>query len=242
MLNIIIAVVAVVLLTIGIVWVIDKFLPKKAKPFLIIALWILIAFLGYKTFMSVYGEIEFNKLKEKRYVKVIDKLIDIRNAQVAHKVVTGKFTDNFDNLVRFVDTAQYTITQRRDTTVIDEELTRRYGGVETTRTYVVIDTLGYVSVKDSLFKTSDRYKTMMNVPFAPEGTKFDLQAGLLEGIPVFEASIAKKKILHDQDPYLIKKEEQVVSVDGVNGPTLKVGSMDEVNHNGNWPKNYSNEQ
>jgi hypothetical protein len=192
--------------------------------------------------MSVYGEIEFNKLKEKRYVKVIEKLIDVRNAQVAHKVVTGKFTDNFDNLVKFVDTAQYTITQRRDTTVIDEELTRRYGGVETTRTYVVIDTLGYVSVKDSLFKTSDRYKTMMNVPFAPEGTKFDLQAGLLEGIPVFEASVKKEKILHDQDPYLIKKEEQVVSVDGVNGPTLKVGSMDEVNTNGNWPKNYSNEQ
>ena len=242
MLNIIIAVVAVVLLTIGIVWVIDKFLPKKAKPFLIIALWVLIAFLGYKTFMSVYGEIEFNKLKEKRYVKVIEKLIDVRNAQVAHKVVTGKFTDNFDNLVKFVDTAQYTITQRRYTTVIDEELTRRYGGVETTRTYVVIDTLGYVSVKDSLFKTSDRYKTMMNVPFAPEGTKFNLQAGLLEGIPVFEASVEKKKILHDQDPYLIKKEEQVVSVDGVNGPTLKVGSMDEVNTNGNWPKNYSNEQ
>lgn len=242
MLNIIIAVVAVVLLTVGIVWVIDKFLPKKAKPFLIIALWVLIAFLGYKTFMSVYGEIEFNKLKERRYVKVIDKLIDVRNAQVAHKVVTGKFTDNFDNLVKFVDTAQYTITQRRDTTVIDEELTKRYGGVETTRTYIVVDTLGYVSVKDSLFKTDNRYKTMMNVPFAPEGTKFKLQAGLLEGIPVFEASVEKKAILHDQDSYLVKKEEQVVSVDGVNGPTLKVGSMDEVNTNGNWPKNYSKEQ
>ena len=66
MLNIIIAVVAVVLLTIGIVWVLDKFLPKKANTFLIIALWVLIAFLGYKTFLSVYGEIEFNNLKEKR--------------------------------------------------------------------------------------------------------------------------------------------------------------------------------
>ena len=52
----------------------------------------------------------------------------------------------------------------------------------------------------------------------------------------------KDVILYDQDKNLVKKEEQVVSVDGVNGPTLKVGSMDEVNTNGNWPKNYSKEQ
>ena len=32
------------------------------------------------------------------------------------------------------------------------------------------------------------------------------------------------------------------SVEEVNGPSLKVGSMDEVNTNGNWPKNYSSEQ
>jgi hypothetical protein len=48
--------------------------------------------------------------------------------------------------------------------------------------------------------------------------------------------------LYDQDENLIDKEEEVMSVEGVNGPTLKVGSMDEVNTNGNWPKNYSNEQ
>ena len=38
---------------------------------------------------------------------------------------------------------------------------------------------------------------------------------------------------------LVLKENQVHSVDGVNGPTLKIGSMNEVNTNGNWPKNYS---
>ena len=36
--------------------------------------------------------------------------------------------------------------------------------------------------------------------------------------------------------------KEVVSVEGVNGPTLKVGSMEEVNTNGNWPKNYSKDQ
>jgi len=34
----------------------------------------------------------------------------------------------------------------------------------------------------------------------------------------------------------------VVSVDGVNGDALKVGSMDEVNTNGNWPKTYGDNE
>ena len=243
MLTIIIAVVIVILLTIGIVKLIDKYVPQKLKPIINIFLWIIIVILGYATFMSVYGEIEFNKLKDKRYAVIIEKLKDIRDAELAHRQVTGKFTDNFDNLIKFVDTAKYTITQRRDSTIIDKELSRRYG-VDMPKEIVIIDTLGYVSVKDSLFGTDTRYKTMMNVPegAGEPGAKFELRAGMLENIPVFEASVQKSVILYDQDKNLVNKENQVVSVDGVNGPMLKVGSMDEVNTNGNWPKNYSKEQ
>jgi len=244
MLTIIIAVVVIILLTIGIVKLIDKFVPKKLKPVINIVLWIIIFVLGYATFKSVYGEIEFNQLKVKRYAVIIEKLKDIRDAELAHRQVTGKFTDNFDNLVKFIDTAQYTITQRRDSSVLDVELTKRYGGVETFKDIVIVDTLGYTSVKDSLFGTDTRYKTMMNLPegAGEPGSKFTLKAGMLDNIPVFEASIDKSIILWDQDKNLVNKENEVVSVDGVNGPTLKVGSMDEVNTNGNWPKNYSKEQ
>ena len=242
MLTAIITIVVVILITVGIVWLIDKFVPIKFKPYITIVLWILIIALGYLTFMSVYGEIEFNNLKEKRYNAVIERLKDIRDAELAHKQVTGKFTDNFDNLVRFIDTADFVITQRRDTSVIDAELTRRYGGVETRKDSVLIDTLSYVPVKDSLFGVDTRYKEMMNVPVGKPGAKFELNAGMLEGIPVFEAMVNKDVILFDQNTNLVNKEKEVVSVDGVNGAYLKVGSMDEVNTNGNWPKNYSNEQ
>ena len=243
MLKIILAVVIIILLTIGIVKLIDKFLPKKLKPVIVLLLWVVIIILGYATFRSVYAEIEFNKLKVKRYALVIEKLKDIRDAELAHRQVTGQFTDNFDKLVKFVDSAKYTITQRRDSTVLDKEMTRRFG-VDMFKDIVLIDTLGYVAVKDSLFGMDNRYKTMMDLPegAGEPGAKFTLKAGKLEDIPVFEASIEKSKILWDQDPNLIKKENEVVSVDGVNGPTLKVGSMDEVNTNGNWPKNYSKEQ
>lgn len=59
---------------------------------------------------------------------------------------------------------------------------------------------------------------------------------------MFEVLAKKSVILDGQDKNLIAKENQVVSVDGVNGDALKVGSMEEVNTNGNWPKNYSKEQ
>jgi len=246
MLTLIIAAIVVILLTIGIVWLIDKYIPKKFKSVILLVLWVIIGYLGYITFMSVYGEIKFNKLKNERFKVVIENLKDIRDSQLAHRQVTGKFADNWDNLVKFIDTAEYTITQRRDTTVLDVELTKRYGGVETFKSMFIVDTLGTVSVKDSLFGADPRYKTMMNIPVGKPDSKFELKAGFIEqngiNIAVFEAKALKAIILDGEDKNLIAKENQVVSVDGVNGDALIVGSMQEVNTNGNWPKNFSNEQ
>ncbi|WP_242205814.1 hypothetical protein [Aestuariivivens insulae] len=241
-LYIILAIVA----TIGLVWLIDKFIPSKLRPLVMIALWVVIGVLAYNTFMSVYEPIQFNQIKKKRYALVIKSLKDIRDAQLAHKQVTGKFADNFDNLVKFIDTAEFTITQRRDSTIIDEELTKRYGGVEMTKDIVVIDTLGFVPVKDSLFGTDNRYKTLMNVPVGQEGAKFELKAGFLEEkeirIPVFEALVKKAVVLNDQDKDLVRQEEQVVSVEGVNGDAIRLGSMEEVSTTGNWPKIYDTKE
>lgn len=245
MLTFILIAAAVILVTIGLVKLIDKFVPSKFKSVLTIALWVLIFFLGYQTFMSVYNPILFNQTKEKRYAQVIKNLIDIRDAELAHKQVTGVFAGNFDDLVKFIDTAEYTITQRRDSSVIDALLTKQFG-VDMFKETIIIDTLGTASVKDSLFKNSDRYKTMMNVPVGKEGAKFELKAGFIEQsdtrIPVFEAVVKKAIILFDQDKDLLSQENEVVSVEGVNGDALKVGSMDEVKTGGNWPATYGNNE
>ncbi len=245
MLTLIIVTIVVILVTIGLVKLVDKFIPSKFKPLLQLALWVAIAFLAYNTFQSVYAPIQFNKEKNKRYAEVIESLNDIRDAQLAHRKVTGKFSGNFDHLIKFVDTAVYTLTQRRDSSVLDEVMTKQFG-VDMYKDIVIIDTLGTQSVKDSLFKNSDHYKTMMNVPAAKEGAKFELKSGYIEQngtrIPVFEALVKKNVILFDQDKDLVSQENQVVSVDGVNGDALKVGSMDEVNTAGNWPKTYGSNE
>ncbi len=192
--------------------------------------------------MSVYKEIQFNKIKVERYKVVIERLIDVRDSQLAYKEVKGEYAASFDSLINFVETGKVPITQRRDTLILDEERTRAFGGVETFKSLTIIDTLSFYSVKDSLFKGSDRYKRMMNVGIGKEGAKFVLKAGKLDKYAVFEASVQKAVVLSDQEPYLIEKENQVISVDGVNGPALKVGSMDEIFTKGNWPKTYTNKE
>ncbi len=239
-----ILIVAAIILTIVIVWLINKFVSSKLRPLILIALWAIIGYLAYINIMSIYEPMQFSKVKDKRYAQVIENLKDLRHAQLAHRQVTGKFEKDFDKLVKFIDTAQFTITQRRDTSVVDKELTKRYGGVTTFKTLILIDTLDFVPVKDSLFKGSDRYKTMINLPegAGEPGSKFKMNAGLVQrnnvNVPVFEIIVDKAIVLFDQNKDLITQEKEVVSVDGVNGPSIKVGSMDEVNTNGNWPKVY----
>ena len=237
MLKVIIAIVAIILLTILIVWLIDKYVPRKAKPILNLVLWILIFVLGYLTFNSVYDELRFKEIKDQRYQVVVDRLIDIQKAQIAYKDVNGKYSDKYDNLIRFIDTAQVPITQRRDSTIRDEEQSAQFG-IDMFKTITLIDTLDYYSVKDSLFKDVD-YKNMANVGIGQEGAKFELKAGAIDDIPVFEASVDKAVILHDQDKNLVANEKEVMSVDGVNGPKIMVGSMNEVKTTGNWPKNFA---
>lgn len=236
---IIAAIIGIILLTIGIVWLIDKFVPKKLKPIINIALWVLIIFLGYITFNSVYAEIKFNKLKVERYKTVIDRLIDVRDSQLAYKEVNGEYAGDFTKLINFIENGQVPITQRRDTLVLDEERTRAFGGVETMKTITLIDTLSYYTVKDSIFKGNTRYKTLADVGVGKPGAKFKLQAGKLDDIPVFEASVDKAIVLFDQEQYLIEKEKQAFSIAGVKGPSVKIGSMEEVSTSGNWGKDLS---
>ena len=231
-------------IAIGIVYYVKTSMQDKHRPYILGSLWVLILVFASLLFKSIYNEIKFDEVKNARYQVVIKNLKDIRDTQLAHRTVKGVFQDNWDSLVKFVEIDSFTITQRRDSSVLDKEMTKRYGGVKTYKDIVIVDTLGLVSVKDSLFGYDDRYLRMMNVPFSKnDQTKFELNAGFLNqngiDIPVFESFVRKRVILHDQSLNLVLKENQVQSVDGVNGPTLKIGSMNEVNTNGNWPKNYS---
>lgn len=209
------------------------------KKLITLALWVLAAVFGYQIYKSVNAPIEFKKVKQERFQAIVYSLKDIRNSQEAYKTVNNKFAANFKDLVEFVDKGNFILIQKRDSSYM--KFNRAYG-IDMLEEVQIIDTLGTVSVKDSIFKNSSRYKTMMNVPNAKNGEKFKMEAKIiLKGgykAPVFRAYVEKNVVLYDQPADLVEKENSAVSVEEINGNIIQVGSINDVSLNGNWPPIY----
>jgi hypothetical protein len=72
------------------------------KNFLQIVLIIVALGLAYLIYKSIQDPIDFEKAREQRYAATIQRLKDIRKAQLAYKDVYGKFTGSWDTLIDFV--------------------------------------------------------------------------------------------------------------------------------------------
>ncbi|MEX0361535.1 MAG: hypothetical protein AB3N10_11190, partial [Allomuricauda sp.] len=189
-------------------------MPQKIKPVLVIAFGLLSIFLGYKIYQSINAPIEFKKVRKERFSRVIAKLKDIRDSQEAYKAVNGRFASNFNSLVQFVDTGSYTITSQKDSSFMRYDKVYQ---IDLQVDTVIIDTLGFIKVKDSLFKNDDRYKTMMDIPYAQGGEKFEMKADIIDKqgykAPVFEAKAKKDLVLYDQPADLLARENAHQSVE-----------------------------
>ena len=209
------------------------------KKVLTAVLWIVSILLGYLIYQSIMAPIEFNKTREERFTAVIERLKEIKVAQEAYKTVNGKYAGDFEGLVQFIDTAEFTITQQRDSSFMRYNRVYR---IDMQVDTVVIDTLGRVSIKDSLFKNSMSYKELMNVPHGQNGETFELKAEIITKgnfqVPVFMASVKKDVVLYDQPEDLRLKENNHNSIEEVNGNQIVVGSLTEVSTSGNWPSIY----
>ena len=202
-------------------------------------LYVISVVLAYQIYLSVMAPITFNKTREERFSSVIEKLKDIRDAQVAYRTVNGEFAKDFESLISFIDTGVYTITQQKDSSFMRYNRVYR---IDMQVDTVVVDTLGTVAVKDSLFKGDSSYKTLFSVPFAQNGGRFEMKADVVNkqgfDAPVFEASVKKDVVLYDQPKDLLARENAHNSIEEVNGNTIIVGSLTDVSTSGNWPSIY----
>lgn len=218
----------------GLAYLIVNKLPAKLKPVLSIVLWVVIVFFAYQIYNSIMEPIKFNNEKKDRYAKVIDNLKIIRDAELAYGEVNRRFTDNYNDLIRFIDTAQFAVTEVKNIVVTEQR-----GRITVDVEKRVVDTVGFEPVINS-FQGRD-YKNMMNVP----GTdaKFELKTGTIEKVQgvqasVFEAKIDKAVVLEGLNKDLIRQEKEALGGINVPGEYIAVGSLEEVNSNGNWPPFY----
>jgi hypothetical protein len=230
----ILIIIASVLAVAGLAYLIVNTLPAKLKPVLSIVLWVVIVFFAYKIYNSIMEPIKFNQEKRERYAKVIDNLKIIRDAEIAYATVNRKFTDKYDDLISFIDTAKFAVTEVKNIVVTEQR-----GRITVDVEKRVVDTVGFEPVINS-FQGRD-YKNMMNVP----GTdaKFELKTGTVEKVQgvqasVFEAKVDKAIVLKGLNKDLIRQEKEALGGINVPGEYIAVGSLEEVNSNGNWPPYY----
>ena len=207
------------------------------KTGLQIILTIAIFYLGYLCYDSIKRPIDFQNEYNQRKAKVIERLEEIRNVEVAYKSVYKKYTGSFDTLLMFLKQDSLPLIKkigRLTDSMLEAGITESKAlalGI------IKRDTIR-VAAKDSLFKENYAIDSLPFVPFSG-GDKFILGAGTVTTgsgvkVQVFECKIPNEVYLKGLDKQeIININDKATKLERY--PGLKVGSLEEANNNaGNW--------
>ena len=226
---------------------------------------ILVAAIGLLVFLcwkSIQGPIDFQKQREVRDRAVIQRLVDIRTAQVAFREIKGEYTASFDSLINFVKNGKVALLQKHGD-LTEEQME---AGMTETKAMQIINEGNVAAIKkaglwndeanepqlarDSIFVSviENRFSNRRNfspdslryVPYS-NGAQFEMATDTLStssgfSINVFEAKTPYTTYLGD----LNKNElnlliENVRSLPGDRYVGMRVGSITTANNNaGNW--------
>ena len=211
---------------------------KKGLSIVInIILFAIILLLAWQVVKSIQAPIKFNTEQKARETKVVERLIDIRNAEVLYKNATSQYTNSFDTLIKFCQNAEIPIVK-----IVPDP-------TDTTFTRTINDTIGFIMVMDSIKAGRDNFNIndLKWVPFSEPQQQFELEAGTIKrngiDIPVFEARTPYEVYLAVPGAAFTEKEwnqrrdnakAEKESINRYAG--LKVGSMEEATTDGNWEK------
>ncbi len=178
--------------------------------------------LGYYLFNSIKTDIDTTERISKTEARVINKLKMIREAQVAFQKVNGKYSGDWDELLAFIDTGSFYITNRTEIIIPLD-----YGADSI---YVEIDTIGTVLVRDSIF-TPQKFPSfdLATLPLIPgtEGKKFDMWADKIDKSGVM-VDVVEVRDIAPVDP--ARKESNEIT----NRKPLRFGSRTNITTSGNW--------
>ncbi len=186
-----------------------------------------ICVMAYLVYESVQQPLRFNAEKDIRYNATVQRLKDIRTAEVAYKSEYKKYTGSFDTLIAFLKHDSFKVVMQ----IGDED-----DSADVVAGRIIRDTIR-VSVLDSLFKKGYHVDSLRYVPYT-KGAQFNLGTANLEAgkvkVNVFEARVDFNILLNGLDPQLlVNYNAEKEKTTGYSG--LKVGSLEETTNNaGNW--------
>jgi len=207
------------------------------KTVIQIVLLIAIVGLAYLCYDSINSVIEFNRVYKLRTDANIEKLKDIRTAQVAYKSQYDKYTGSFDSLINFVKSDSLKLV-KKEGSLTDEQVAEGMTEEKALSLGMIKRDTILVSVLDSLFGKKFPIDSLKFVPFV-QNEVYEMGAGIVQTgsgvkVQVFEAKVHNNVYLDGLD------EQEIININDKAGklekyPGLKVGSLEETNNNaGNW--------
>ena len=200
---------------------------------------VLIGVAGYLIYMDykvVDNEIEYQKKKDRIADRVIQRLKDIRTAQIAYEKAHDKYTDSFDSLITFLKEGQMpivksigtfpdslpTLEMAREAGIVQFDMPEGMTEEEAAEQGLIIRDTIYVSVLENTFYSEDALEDrdfefhVDSLPYVPHsGVKFEMAAGQIN------VGGVQKPVFKVIDPKPFAKQ-------------YMVGSLEEATTSGNW--------
>ncbi len=207
------------------------------KTALRIILALVIVGLAYALYQSIQTPIEFRQVKKERYEATIQKLKDIRKAQLAYKDEHGSFTGSFDTLISFIKQDSLSVVKaigRIPDSLLEAGMTEQ----QALREGIISRDTIKVAIKDSLFRKGFNANDLWRVPYTDRDS-FQLGARTVESgnvdVEVFEAKVHNDVLLGDQNQRLLINLNERMEKKQNKFPGVKVGDLEQPNNNaGNW--------
>ncbi len=208
------------------------------KTVLQVVLFLVAALLAYLIYTSIQRPIDFEKEKAARYNVTIERLKDIRKAQVAFKDVHGRFTGSWDTLINFVKNDSVRLV-RKIGNITDSMLEAGITERKALQMKLIVRDTIRESVLTSVFGEGYKIDDIKYIPVPDTIAEFQLGATVIATgsgikVPVFEAKAHNNIILRGLDNQLrinLNDQRRVQE----KYPGLKVGSLTETNNSaGNW--------
>ncbi len=186
---------------------------------------VVILVLGYLIFNSINKPVKFENTLDSRSKVIVSKLKDIRTAQNLFRIQNGRYTASFDTLIGFIKNGKI------------PEVKLIPDPNDTTFTRSISDTIGFISIFDSIYaKKNYGLEKLNEIPFS-NGDYFSILAGQINkggvDVSVFEVSARIETYTKDLDKQLIINRIKEME-DRSKFPGLKVGSMTDASTDGNW--------
>ncbi len=196
-----------------------------------------VVILAYLVWDSPNQKIRFEQEKERRDDAIIERLKDIRTAQVAFKEKYNRYTASFDTLIDFVKNDSTPIV-RKEGMLTDSMLEAGMTEAKAVQLGILVRDTTLVPTLTEIFPKGFNVDSIQYVP-VQENLKFEMEAGIFmtstnNKIKVFEARTPFTAYLSDMDKQEVNNLV-VFSKKYERYPGLKVGSVIEANNNaGNW--------